>query len=365
MQAENGRNETKHEIRSIAFFDIEATGLPSEEFNRTKITEISFVACSTEHLLATKFGDLPRILHKLTLCMNPAKRISDVAEKITGLSNELLEHENKFDENLVRTMFHFLSHLQKPCVIVAHNGLRFDFPILQRMLMMIEMKLPEDLLAADSLLIFREIDAFEEFQKAEESVRPLSPSMQTENDLPDQNSITPQYCDDNNEDEKAIDEFIAKELKVLCPEVLKNQTNIPKDLTPNELRVMNELTPVKQLKAKNINSSPDGPHKSDLGASTSATPHSTEALIEKFNENRKRLRENPPRSRRDLFGAKKLFNLPEIHQRCFNSKAEQSHYAEGDVMTLLKCAIAKKENFVRILQERAISFNEIPALGKK
>lgn len=73
------------EINTFAFFDLELTGLPAHEFNKTKITEISIVACRKERLLAVKNGEIPRVNHKLTLCFNPCKTISLEATKISGL----------------------------------------------------------------------------------------------------------------------------------------------------------------------------------------------------------------------------------------------------------------------------------------
>lgn len=71
-------------FKTFVFFDIEATGLPSLEFNATKMTELCMVACTSEALCSTASNELPRVMHKLSLCLNPFKRISLEAEKITG-----------------------------------------------------------------------------------------------------------------------------------------------------------------------------------------------------------------------------------------------------------------------------------------
>lgn len=44
----------------------------------------------------------------------------------------MLEYESQFDENTVKMITHFISRLQQPVCIVAHNGNRFDFPILKK-----------------------------------------------------------------------------------------------------------------------------------------------------------------------------------------------------------------------------------------
>lgn len=66
----NSLNEVT-EIKTLAFFDLETTGLPSFENYKTKITEISIVACSLKHFLETLPESVPRVLHKLSLCCNP------------------------------------------------------------------------------------------------------------------------------------------------------------------------------------------------------------------------------------------------------------------------------------------------------
>lgn len=335
--------------------------ISDEENNRTKITEISLVACSAAHLQVTKMGDLPRVLHKLTLCINPFKRISYKAEELTGLNNDLLEHEQKFDKNTAETLSRFLFHLQKPCIIVAHNGLHFDFPVLKRMLEINDATLTEDLLVADSLLIFREIDDLEELLVAENSVRPLAPNPE----LLSKRNIT----DNVEDDEKALDNYICQELRNIAPEYRQSppglQTNsIEEPLTARQLRELNETTPVKQVYPTYYIRPQLNIRKESHSRLNEVTLPSFNNFSERFNLNNKRPRNSPPKSRRDLFGAKKPFKLAQIYERFFNELPQQSHYAEGDVITLLKCAIAKKEVFARVAQKQAIFFKDIKALGK-
>lgn len=69
------------DIKTLIFFDTETTGLPAEEHNKTKITELSLVAVETEHI---RMGVFPRVQNKLTLCLNPRKMVSIEAEDLTG-----------------------------------------------------------------------------------------------------------------------------------------------------------------------------------------------------------------------------------------------------------------------------------------
>lgn len=71
-------------IKTFAFFDLETSGLPDYDFFKTKITELSIVAVSADQILSSTKEKFPRVLHKLTKCLNPAKRINDKASEISG-----------------------------------------------------------------------------------------------------------------------------------------------------------------------------------------------------------------------------------------------------------------------------------------
>lgn len=141
-------------IKTLIFFDLETTGLPAYECNRTKITELAMVACSVAHIVdhaaarakaattasRTATGSpsmtdgLPRVLHKLTLCVNPQRMIQPEATNITGLDNEQLEFEQPFDAHCGALLLHFVQQLPQPVCLVAHNGDKFDFPLLRAQL---------------------------------------------------------------------------------------------------------------------------------------------------------------------------------------------------------------------------------------
>lgn len=150
-----------NQLGSFVFFDVETTGLPQGS-KMPKITEMSLIACSRQHLLETKYGELPRVLHKQTFCLNPSKMIEPRAAEITGLYNNLLENEAKFDEKLAQLILLFLERLQGPTCLVAHNGNRFDFCILKQELDSLETQLPEDTYCVDSLPLFQALDKAKE-----------------------------------------------------------------------------------------------------------------------------------------------------------------------------------------------------------
>ena len=74
---------------------------------------------------------MPRVVNKLNLCFNPGRDISPIAADISGLDNELLGDQSHFDSDSVNIMKSFLQRLPAPVCLIAHNGYRFDFPILR------------------------------------------------------------------------------------------------------------------------------------------------------------------------------------------------------------------------------------------
>lgn len=143
------------EIKTFAFFDLETTGLPLYENNSTKITELCLTTVHTEHI---RLGVFPRVQNKLNLCFNPNKLISEGSEKITGLSNNLLEQSYRFSKDTVTAINNFLSHNPQPICLVAHNGNKFDYPLFKREIEKANCSLLENILCVDTLLAFREIE---------------------------------------------------------------------------------------------------------------------------------------------------------------------------------------------------------------
>ncbi|VFV17285.1 three prime repair exonuclease [Lynx pardinus] len=75
----------------------------------------------------------PRVVDKLSLCVAPGKACSPEASKITGLSTAVLaaHGRQRFDADLANLLQAFLQRQPQPWCLVAHNGDRYDFPLLQ------------------------------------------------------------------------------------------------------------------------------------------------------------------------------------------------------------------------------------------
>ena len=162
------------EIKTLVYFDIEATGLKNS--GRPRISEVSFVAFNTqeffdlnqkllEKLKNVKSNEdileletfLPRVLNKLTLCVYPMAIIMPEVSKITGLDNYNLTDQARFDKSTGDLLKIFLSRLPLPVCLVAHNGNMYDFPLLQAELEKTGVELGLNLLCVDSYAGIKEI----------------------------------------------------------------------------------------------------------------------------------------------------------------------------------------------------------------
>ncbi|XP_007534962.1 three prime repair exonuclease 2 isoform X2 [Erinaceus europaeus] len=147
---------------TFVFLDLEATGLPEVD---PEIAELSLFAVhrsSLEGPSRTRSGGLalPRVLDKLTLCMQPQRPFTAKASEITGLSSEGLAQCGKagFDGAVVQTLQAFLSRQEGPICLVAHNGFDYDFPLLRTELQRLGAHLPPDTVCLDTLPALRGLD---------------------------------------------------------------------------------------------------------------------------------------------------------------------------------------------------------------
>ncbi|XP_053329580.1 three prime repair exonuclease 2 [Spea bombifrons] len=152
-------------VKTFVFLDLEATGLNKY---LPKITEICLVAAhisSLQNPVTNEFGEmqLPRVLDKLCLCVDPEKTINRYASEISGLNNKNLGENEKqnFNSGLIVLIKEFLDRQAKPVCLVAHNGFKFDFPLLKTELKEQGNDFSSSLLCLDTLHVFQELDTLE------------------------------------------------------------------------------------------------------------------------------------------------------------------------------------------------------------
>ncbi|CAI9566143.1 unnamed protein product [Staurois parvus] len=146
-------------VKTFIFLDLETTGLNKD---LPKITELCLVAVHASSLKTPTTNDLgeiqlPRVMDKLCLCVDPVKPLTPKASEITGLDNELLRicEKQTFDVSLINTFLEFINRQAQPVCLVAHNGFNYDFPLLKTELNQQNHDLSSSILCVDSLQAFR------------------------------------------------------------------------------------------------------------------------------------------------------------------------------------------------------------------
>ena len=158
------------DVRTLVYFDIEATGLKSS--GKPRICELSLIAVNVQDVLEMTENvenriieskifqvrkRLPRIMNKLTLCVYPMATIVPLVSDITGLDNYNLTGQSKFDMKTVNLINSFLLLLPPPVCLVAHNGNDYDFPLLKAEVDKTGSSLSSDILCVDSYIGIKEI----------------------------------------------------------------------------------------------------------------------------------------------------------------------------------------------------------------
>lgn len=191
--------------------------------------------------------------------------------------------------------------------MVAHNGTKFDFPILKKQILECDKEIPRNIFVIDSLDVFREIDKLNE----EEEEERLSSGLNKTDIIISENEESDIV--DKKTDMQKLNETTPKSSKTLSKNYLRSSVGAV------------ELTPQRPMNVKK-------------------------------------------RSRKELFPAlnstpKKSFSLINIHQRIFGEVPPISHYAEADTISLIKCAAEKNEKFVKICEASAALFCDVKPLS--
>ena len=324
------------EIKTLVYFDIEATGLKNS--GRPRITELSLVAVSTRDVLDLQSNlmnctesqieaekILPRIINKLTICAYPMAIIRPEVSEITGLDNYNLSGQASFNIQTGELLNCFLAHLPGPICLVAHNGDQYDFPLLKAELKKIGTSLPSDTLCADSYPGLKEI--FRE----RERMKP-SPG---------------EYYETNTDSVKVKGVAEMNGIQNL-------KTNLDEEY--KELEVQNLKTPTKKLSSKRQNCE----DRKVQNIETTPT-----AKITRMNAIRKRTqlqytgmtrakkkldfrnRENP-----------KSYSLINLHRHVLGYSPSQSHGAEPDCIALLRTTAVLGMDWVQWVQDNCHLFSQ-------
>ena len=321
------------QIKTLVYFDLEATGLKNS--GRPRITELSFVAVNSMDVLELKSklkmhlregktdvdSILPRIMNKLTVCVYPMAIIRPEVSKITGLDNYNLSGQSMFERKTGELLNSFLAHLTPPLCLVAHNGDKYDFPLLKAELGKVGITLPINTLCADSYLGIKEITS-----KKEEILH----------------SETKHMIDNQ------MDIEIAKIIET------PNVTQIL-HAEYGEIDKENFKTPRKSLifansiDAQNVQSD----FKHTLGNSE-ITPHNMLCDLERRMQTQTAVWLKS-KTKLEFFAREspKSYSLINLHQHLLGSLPTQSHGAEADCLTLLRTTAVLGMEWVQWVQDNS------------
>jgi len=366
------------EAQTYVFFDCEAT-----ELTGSRITEISFVAVNKDEYvkyaddlkkilmtneekkkISSAINKYPRVMNKLTLAVNPMKQISLFVEDLTGLNNYNLERQAKFRDGPAQTITSFLGGLEDPVCLVAHNGVRFDFPLLNKEMEKANVGLPENILCCDSWAFFRKYYAnIHAKQQSDSDVENLA-----DPDVPESISAlnTPKKVSTASQDTALKN--TPKKNATLTEALQDSVLNSPNGNMSNNSMLSNSSqflnTPIKSPNDKEDEvKTPDNRLVPPMTPPTSAKkrilelPACTPGKIAKVEGDGgifstdayfRGLQIMPP-----------SYSLPNLHKHLFGMKPDESHGAEVDSLVLLKTLAVTGSSFTEYMKIEACLLRDI------
>ncbi|XP_026727531.1 uncharacterized protein LOC113493735 [Trichoplusia ni] len=311
-------------IETYVFIDLETSGLPYKELNKTKITELSMVAISRKQVLETNPGSMPRVISKFTKCFNPRRMIDPDSTEVTGLCNDLLENETAFNLNVCNIINSYLELFQKPVCLIAQNGHTFDFPILKNHFELLNCALPDDILCADSLNAFYDLEKEESANRHRYNGELASRKrvLDTDNEPSNEATSVPNYKRKGLDNTHNVDNVKTS----LTKDYVENDAN-----TTQSMQEQNEKTPQRRT--------------------TNQPLERKKKVVRKlFFENDKR----PDKS----------YKLQYIYERVLRRPPPEAHMAENDCVMAMEIAIGLGQRFVDWVADNHMPFAEVKAMKK-
>ncbi|XP_078033013.1 three-prime repair exonuclease 1 [Augochlora pura] len=145
---------SKRMFQTCIFFDLETTGLIVGK-HMPKITELSLIAVS-RNAICDETSSLPRVLSKLVLPINPVREISAKVESITGLSNKNIDNVEPFTRDTSDLIISFINRFTPPICFISYNGNQYDYPIFLWELGNINVNLNDEILSIDMMLLIKD-----------------------------------------------------------------------------------------------------------------------------------------------------------------------------------------------------------------
>ncbi|KAF8792489.1 three-prime repair exonuclease 1-like [Argiope bruennichi] len=348
-------------VSTLVFMDLEATGLPSYVGKRNvHITELSLVAIDRSDF---ESDSSLRVLNKLNLCIRPRTTISPTAMTITGLYNDILEKQEKFDESIPKLLEYFFRRLRRPLCLLAHNGNRYDFPLLQAELRHINYELDGEILCADTLEAFRSI--------VSNTTVDVDPVLNPNNEKQQNDEVAPNMLENTSKNERIAisedetDKMLSDDLDLFIslevPE-MENTTenkNVSSEVMPfpDEFTTptsKNTETIAIKRPRKKFKQDPSWTPKRQYQTTTSTKPNPTQIKRQLF--------ANRTSETNTVYSKPTQFSLEKLYYHYFGESPPKSHYAEADCIALSKVCQKISADFLKWIDAHSTSFNETPAM---
>ncbi|XP_011670344.2 LOW QUALITY PROTEIN: three-prime repair exonuclease 1-like [Strongylocentrotus purpuratus] len=409
-------------INSFVFVDLETSHLESCE--RPKIIEMSLFAVHRTGLLhpavlssinGARREDatydlskvsLPRVVDKLTLCLDPRKQTSAQTFLLTGLDNLNLGESKKMslDEDTISMLNIFLKRQEGPVCLVAHNGKRFDFPcceqnsrltaeehthytkVLQESSRLKEAdcteeaeaeEVFEDLFCADSLEGFRANFATETEVKQDEepfSLKRKLPECDVSTGWPYSEKRgtnlstgnTSTYSESRVSVSSAAAVTESNETSMNCPTILASSHHESSSSSSIQPQTSEDLGASTQPSIPTLD--PISPHitaTTTTTTTTTTTEYSSSTSSDNTPERTLTKRPSPPpppRKTNQHYHTKSpkiSYSLINIFKRTFGREPPNSHSAEDDVASLIKVLLPRVEEFVNWADVHAVQYKDI------
>lgn len=327
-----------------------------------------------------------------------------------GLYNDNLDNQEEFDDSVPKLLEYFFRRLQSPICLLAHNGNRFDFPVLQAELKRLNYALNSNILCADTLVAFRSIclshklDNDSNFEEKSDGRNEHIPPTEVSNCV--------QISGDNHTNvSRAPKELVTRSQDTVQPEQMQSPSCVPiseddiDDLLSQDLESFScmdinlKTEESNYLKSKGNDISPsesnlkvnDIVHKTngDQCIPSSApifdecTPPKSK-IVPNFSENiknihRKRKMSSAAREnghtehitpvKRTLFPKNDplplskitKFSLENLYNHFFHEDPPVSHFAESDCISLSKVCQKISKEFLQWIDENSVTFSSVDA----
>ncbi|GIY18598.1 three-prime repair exonuclease 1 [Caerostris darwini] len=349
-------------ISTLIFMDLESTGLPSfVGKSNVHITELSMIAVDrTDFETDSSF----RVLNKLSLCIRPRSVISPTAMTITGLYNDKLEKQEKFDESIPKLFEYFFRRLRRPLCLLAHNGKKFDFPLLQAELRHINYALDPEIRCADTLEAFHSIVSSTNKIPMNSLCLPDNKRKEIDSNIKQDIRKSEKRAVSDDETDKLLSDDMELFTAIEDPYIV-DMLDVP--LQINSFLDKEFTTPKSKV---NNCSEAENPHKR-IKLDTRLTTNQYEVTTPtKSNRTiaRRQLFMNDTSPKNNSLKSNQVntnptqFSLEKLYCHYFGEPPPNSHYAEADCIALSKVCQKISDNFLKWIDEHSTSFSEVSAM---